>query len=81
MSEGTLCAAGRLPAEEALCVEYPGFVRDTERALETLGGLDAIALARHDDSTLLQLRLRPDDPYAHPIFGETVLTAALLLRV
>lgn len=77
----SLCASGRVPDAEVLCVEYPGFVRDQERAIETLGGLASIARAKHDESALLQLRLRPADPHSHPIFGEKVAAVALLLRV
>lgn len=29
----------------------------------------------------LKLRLRPDDPYSHPLFGERVPQAGLLLRI
>ncbi|KAG8467904.1 hypothetical protein KFE25_006956 [Diacronema lutheri] len=81
----SLDAAGELPNKGVLLVDYPGYVADAGRAIETLGGLGAIstvsrATERASDS-LLHLRLRPNDPYSHPIFGQKVPMAALLLRV
>lgn len=75
-----MAASGELPSSEVVCVEYPGFVRDASKALGTLGGIDAIAQAQQRH-TFLQLRLRPSDPYSHPLYAERSDVPALLLRV
>ena len=70
-------------------VEYPGFVRPASAplAIERLGGQPAIdaafrrASGRDRVESLLELRLRPENPYAHPIPGEVVPTSNIVLRV
>ena len=56
-------------------------------AIDRLGGQDAIdsafrrATGRDRVESLLELRLRPDNPYAHPIPGEVVPTSNIVLKV
>lgn len=71
-----------VPKREVICIEYPGFVRNLEPALESLGG-DAgiIKAATAITSSILPLRLRTDDPLSRPIFGEKHSTKGLLLKV
>jgi len=63
-------------------VEYPGYVSQASlpRAVQTLDqrALDA-AFRRNADT--LELRLRPEDPFAHPLRGELCKTSTLLMRV
>ncbi|KAJ3381438.1 tau 95 subunit of transcription factor TFIIIC [Entophlyctis sp. JEL0112] len=85
-------------------IELPGRIvsQTAEAAIESLGGLSALAKAScraspsqsHSPVLLhfpsqafsselapLELRLRPDDPFSHPVLGEVVSTANLLLKV
>ncbi|KAL4631840.1 hypothetical protein ACB092_04G006600 [Castanea dentata] len=62
--------SGELPSNEAFAVHYPGYPSSTSRAVDSLGGAQAILKARTSPSNKLELRFRPDDPYSHPSFGE-----------
>ena len=62
--------SGELPSNEAFAVHYPGYPSSTSRAVDSLGGAQALLKARTSPSNKLELRFRPDDPYSHPAFGE-----------
>ncbi|KAM4105623.1 hypothetical protein ACB094_04G005300 [Castanea mollissima] len=62
--------SGELPSNEAFAVHYPGYPSSTSRAVDSLGGAQALLKARSSPSNKLELRFRPDDPYSHPAFGE-----------
>lgn len=71
-------------------VEYPGYVQPTSisLAVERLGGQKNLEAAfgrvpqrEGKESFPLELKLRPEDPYSHPITGEVVSTSNLVLRV
>jgi general transcription factor 3C polypeptide 5 (transcription factor C subunit 1) len=76
-----------LPPARFYSVEYPGYVQPASapRAVAQLGGARALDFAFRRASTkqerIVELRLRPDNPFAHPIAGEVVGTHNLLLRV
>ncbi|KAI0662974.1 RNA polymerase III transcription factor IIIC subunit-domain-containing protein [Cubamyces menziesii] len=78
-----------LPSTHFYSVEYPGYVRPSSAplAIERLGGPHAIdsafrrASGRDKVESLLELRLRPGNPYAHPIPGEIVPTSNIVLKV
>lgn len=70
----------KIPEDEVTAIEYPGFVRNSDRALQTLGGLNAIAAAVSSKQHL-RLRHRPEDRTSHPLFGERVEAPRLLLRI
>jgi hypothetical protein len=61
-----------VPSSEAVAVEYPAFVRNPQRALQTLGGLEAVAaaVASKKRYPVLPLRFRPEDRFCHALFGE-----------
>ncbi|CAG8807608.1 30502_t:CDS:10, partial [Gigaspora margarita] len=68
-----------LPTQQFFAVEYPGNVINTEKALQTLGGQRGLKKAVNED--LLELRFRPNNPFCHPINGDIIPTANLLLKV
>lgn len=70
-----------VPSREAFLVEFPGYVRNYQAAVNTLGGVDALTKAASSDDSVLQLRFRPDDPYAHPLYGERQAAKGLLLKI
>ena len=71
-----------LPTATATCVEYPGFVQNTDACLRTLGqqhGNLQRALATNGQT--MELKWRADDPMAHAVVGDRAPSANLLLRV
>ncbi|GBF94522.1 hypothetical protein Rsub_07056 [Raphidocelis subcapitata] len=70
-----------VPAAAAAAIEFPGYIRNPDRALAALGGAPAPAAALDARAGVLKLWLRPEDPLSHPLFGERRRARALLLRV
>ncbi|KAJ8660847.1 hypothetical protein O0I10_003491 [Lichtheimia ornata] len=64
-----------------ICVEYPGRVKNIDRAIDTLGGQQAITAAVENPKNGIELRLRPKDPFSHPVSGEVRRIPGLLLKV
>ena len=62
-------------------IEYPGYIEDENRMLETLGGEEALSRTYSHPTRRLELSFRPGDPYSHTACGDRCLTANLLLRV
>ena len=76
----------QIPPVRVYSVEYPGYVQPTSvpEAVRTLGGQQALERAfrkSNKPDTFLELRYRPDNPFAHPIAGEVVQTNSILLKV
>jgi general transcription factor 3C polypeptide 5 (transcription factor C subunit 1) len=75
----------RLPSTVLYSVEYPGYVLPTSipHAIRTLGGQSQLesAFKRSKEDSLLELNLRPGNPFAHPVTGTIVGTNNILLRV
>ncbi|KAF8076188.1 RNA polymerase III transcription factor IIIC subunit-domain-containing protein [Lyophyllum atratum] len=76
-----------LPQIPFYSIEYPGYVRPTSvpLAVSNLGGQstldDAFKRAASKQETLMELKLRPDQPFAHPVPGDVVATNNILLKV
>ncbi|PSC76789.1 general transcription factor 3C polypeptide 5 isoform X1 [Micractinium conductrix] len=66
---------------QTVCVEYPGYVGDEQRVLETLSGLEGIAHQLQENPKTLPLKLRPRDKNCHALHGERRPTTRLLLRL
>uniref|UniRef100_M4EKT9 Transcription factor IIIC subunit 5 HTH domain-containing protein n=1 Tax=Brassica campestris TaxID=3711 RepID=M4EKT9_BRACM len=73
--------SGNLPSKETFVVHYPGYPSSISRALETLGGIQGITTARESTSNKLELHFRPEDPYAHPAWGERRSCNGFLFRI
>ena len=83
--------AGREPAllqHSFYSVEYPGYVQlsSVPLAISNLGGQSKVdnafkRSAPKSQHTLLELSLRPGNPFAHPIPGDVAGTNNLLLKV
>jgi general transcription factor 3C polypeptide 5 (transcription factor C subunit 1) len=84
-------AGGREPAllqHPFYSVEYPGYVQPSSvpLAISNLGGQSKVdhafkRTASKSQQTLLELSLRPGNPFAHPVPGDVVGTNNLLLKV
>uniref|UniRef100_A0A6B2L250 Transcription factor IIIC subunit 5 HTH domain-containing protein n=1 Tax=Arcella intermedia TaxID=1963864 RepID=A0A6B2L250_9EUKA len=70
-----------MPTQNYLCVEYPGFIKNMDRALSTLGGAAAINQAHKENSKFLALNLKPDIVHSHPIYGDKIMTSNMILKV
>ncbi|KAJ1894791.1 tau 95 subunit of transcription factor TFIIIC [Kickxella alabastrina] len=71
-----------VPQRTVLSVEYPGFVKDTEKAIQSIGGREKLARdVAEDVGAQIELRYRYNDPTSHPISGEIVATENLLIKV
>ncbi|KNZ74435.1 Transcription factor tau subunit sfc1 [Termitomyces sp. J132] len=76
-----------LPQTPFYSIEYPGYVRPTSvsLAVSNLGGqsvLDsAFKRAASKTETLIELKLRPEQPFAHPVPGDVVPTNNILLKI
>jgi general transcription factor 3C polypeptide 5 (transcription factor C subunit 1) len=77
----------QLPQIPFYSVEYPGYVRSSTVpiAVKNLGGQtsidNAFKRAASKTESLIELALRPDQPFAHPIPGDVVGTNNILLKV
>ncbi len=76
-----------LPATHFYSVEYPGYVKQASvpLALERLGGLANIEAAfkrgGNKSENVLELNMRPDNPFTHLIPGEVIPANNILLKV
>jgi general transcription factor 3C polypeptide 5 (transcription factor C subunit 1) len=73
-----------VPSTARIAVEFPGYVRNVDRATRMLGGLEGVAAAvnsRHQAGGFLRVSFRPDDPTCHPLIGEHLPARGLLLRI
>lgn len=82
----TTATSRRLPQTSFYSIEYPGYVSETPEALasalKTLGGQAAVdKVFKQPRSRILDLKLRPDDLFAHPIPGEAVNSLKILVKV
>ncbi|CAG8484210.1 5336_t:CDS:10 [Acaulospora colombiana] len=68
-----------IPPNQLFAVEYPGYVKNIDKVLQTLGGQRGLKKAVNED--LMELRFRPGDPFCHPINGDVIPTSNLLLKV
>ncbi len=81
-NDGQGCVTVQVPQQAAVAIEYPGYIRSVDAALTTLGGEAGITTAVATQAPYLTLRLRPDDPYSHPLFSDKPMPAhSLLLRI
>eukprot|EP01125_Pyxidicula_operculata_P011073 TRINITY_DN3616_c0_g3_i1.p1 TRINITY_DN3616_c0_g3~~TRINITY_DN3616_c0_g3_i1.p1 ORF type:complete len:635 (+),score=194.89 TRINITY_DN3616_c0_g3_i1:166-2070(+) len=76
-----MARVSELPKKEYICIEYPGIVKNVDKAIETLGGSDSINKAISTQSRYLALNFRPSSSFSHPIHGDLVRTSNLLLKL
>ncbi|ORX94702.1 hypothetical protein K493DRAFT_283560 [Basidiobolus meristosporus CBS 931.73] len=67
--------------KEFFAVEYPGYVKNIDRVLNTIGGQYGLQRALKEEYGYLELRYRPGDHFSHPINGDVIHTGNLLLKV
>lgn len=62
-------------------VEYPGSVKNPDKALDTLGGIESVTKVNNSQKDRLELRFRKKDPLAHPAYGDRTPKKCLVLRI
>ena len=62
----------KLDIPSYLCIEYPLRVKDTNKAIKMVGGSRKISQCFIDPEMKLQLKLRPGDPYSHPVSSSKI---------
>ncbi|KAL1930836.1 hypothetical protein VTP01DRAFT_9973 [Rhizomucor pusillus] len=62
-------------------IDYPGNVRNIDRALETLGGEKEISNALEHNEESLKLNYRPNDPFSHAINGTILPHSGLAVKI
>ena len=64
-----------------ICVEYPAVVKNKEKMIKSLGGLNHIAKVHDHQMKRLALNFRPDDPCCKPVCANKTACTGLLVRV
>ncbi|RZB39524.1 general transcription factor 3C polypeptide 5 [Asbolus verrucosus] len=62
-------------------IEYPGEVRNINKAIETLGGMDNIELSVADHGRKLELHFHPENKYNRPCLADKDFRPGILLKV
>ena len=62
-------------------IEYPGFVKNVDKALNTLGGVSTIDKVNKSEKDRLELKFRRADPLSHSAYGDRVAKKGLVLRI
>ncbi|VDO03357.1 unnamed protein product [Rodentolepis nana] len=68
-----------LPSREFFVLRYPGIVNNHERAIETLGGLQALNKTFNSITRRLRLSFRPEMLFAKPVYGDHRSTTSLII--
>lgn len=64
---------------EHFVVEFPGYIKNESRALETFGGLQGLSEQLKESEKNIDIRLRPKDAYCHPIQSDDSRNTTLLV--
>ncbi|KAJ2320489.1 tau 95 subunit of transcription factor TFIIIC [Coemansia sp. RSA 2611] len=71
-----------IPKQTVFAVDYPGYVANTDNAIQSIGGSKKLARdVNREDRPLVELRYRYKDPVSHSIKGQVVPTENLLIKV
>ncbi|PRP82724.1 general transcription factor 3C polypeptide 5-like [Planoprotostelium fungivorum] len=62
-------------------IEYPGIVKNVDKAIETLGGTRQLSAILNQPEDLPRLHFRPSDPFCHPIFSDKKKTSNMLVKM
>lgn len=78
MTSQCLCPA---QLNQLYMIEYPGFVKNPDKALATLGGMESIEKVFDSQKDRMELKFRKSDPFSHPAYGDRVPKKCLVLRI
>ncbi|KAF9263593.1 hypothetical protein L218DRAFT_927336 [Marasmius fiardii PR-910] len=89
-SNPNLAPETHIPSTAFYSIEYPGYVKPSSvpAAVQNLGGASSLEAAflrrgtsKSEQKMLVELKLRPGNPFAHPVPGEVVNNNCILLQV
>lgn len=66
---------------QLVMIEYPGFVKNPDKAINTLGGIEAVEKVYDSHKDRLELKFRKADPLSHPAYGDRVPKKCLAFRI
>ncbi|KAH9489477.1 General transcription factor 3C polypeptide 5 [Bulinus truncatus] len=75
-----VCTAAVNLSRKFVCIEYPGVIKNVDRALNTLGGPQTICTCFKENHRL-ELSFRPKDPYCKPVISSVFPSRNLLLKI
>lgn len=67
--------------DSLVMIEYPGIVKNVDKALDTLGGIESVQKVFNSQKDRLELKFRKSDPLAHPAYGDRAPKKCLVLRI
>ncbi|KAJ5072150.1 general transcription factor 3c polypeptide 5 [Anaeramoeba ignava] len=70
----------KIPHKKFFCIEFPGYVKDTEKALKMLGGISRIKKYAIEGNSTDSFTIKII-PNATPLFGERLTSNNLFLKV
>jgi hypothetical protein len=70
-----------IPNKQFTFVEFPAIVKNDDKAIAMLGGIQAINSVALGKEKLLPLKFRPEDPHSHATYGDKVQSPHLLVKV
>ncbi|XP_053592854.1 general transcription factor 3C polypeptide 5 isoform X2 [Microplitis demolitor] len=78
---GPILPGGHRLDKKFYCIKYPGKVINSDKAIESLGGLGSISSTINTPNRRLELRFRPSDAYCKPACGDRHEVSGFLLRI
>lgn len=81
MSETTSSKIKYVSTKKFICVEYPGYIKDVDKMLKTLGGEEKLSNTYFNTKRRLEIQFRPDDVYCHSVCGDLQPSRAMILKV
>ncbi|XP_055376569.1 general transcription factor 3C polypeptide 5 [Condylostylus longicornis] len=67
--------------KKLILVEYPGLVKNDDKMIKTLGGLNKISRVFSNEKRRLELRYHPDNIYNKPAMGDSTTASGLFIKV
>ncbi|GAB0095351.1 general transcription factor 3C polypeptide 5 [Sergentomyia squamirostris] len=67
--------------KKIILIEYPGLVKNVDKCLETLGGVQKISETFCNEKKRLELKFSPENYYSKPVFGDEHSVAGILLKI
>ncbi|XP_065203114.1 general transcription factor 3C polypeptide 5 [Planococcus citri] len=71
----------KTPIENLYCVEYPANVKNDDRMIQTLGGINTISNAFSSNNSKLECRFRPEDKFCKGTNGDKKDSSNFLMKV
>lgn len=70
-----------LKNRKLVLIEYPAIVKNTDRMIKSLGGIEEVSKAYSDPTRRLEMKFRPEDPYCKSAYGNRFNASCLVLKV